>query len=248
MDVSNLDSLLVTTPVLVQCLDQLELKPEQSSGIAPLDANERFIQMPLTVLKELEAGESGRHDLNGDEGLEFTLGFNGGDQRDRCIESPFVKHVERSWAQCRDELRQHDVDELVGKRLPEDVPQRGFVRFQLCRRQNQVAVLTWLYDARRSFLSNGVCWWAACFDELFATGSGRRQYSHSLALGNFICQPSSIASFDMPRFWHLVRNAPPARKAKLVRDFFATPIFLGYARRAQGTRANASEANIPKST
>jgi hypothetical protein len=155
MDVSNFDSLLVTTPVLVQCLDQLELKPEQSSGIAPLDANERFIQMPLTVLKELEAGESGRHDLNGDEGLEFTLGFNGGDQRDRCIESPFVKHVERSWAQCRDELRQHDVDELVGKRLPEDVPQRGFVRFQLCRRQNQVAVLAWLYDARQSFLSNG---------------------------------------------------------------------------------------------
>ena len=201
MNVSDFNSLLVATPVLVQCLDQLDLESEQSSSVPSVDADERFIQMALAVLEELEAGESGGNDLNSDQCLEFTLGLNGGDHRDRCIESRFVKHIERSWAQCRDELRQHHVDELVGKRLPEDVPQGGFMWFQLCWRQNQVVVPAWLFDSRRSFLCNRMCWWAACFDVLLAAvGSCRRQYSHRLALGNFICQPSSIASFDMPRF------------------------------------------------
>jgi hypothetical protein len=44
MNVSDFNSLLVTTPVLVQCLDQLELEPEQPSSISPVDADERFIR------------------------------------------------------------------------------------------------------------------------------------------------------------------------------------------------------------
>jgi len=38
---------------------------------------------------------------------------------------------------------------------------------------------------------------------LIATTICRRQHSHGLTLGNFICQPSSVTSFDMPGFWHL---------------------------------------------
>ena len=131
MNVSDFNGLLVTTPVLVQCLDQVQLEPKQSSRIAPVDADERFIQMPLTLLKEPKGGEAGGYDLNSDEGLEFALRFNGGDQRDRCIESSFLEHIVRPWSKCRDELRQHHVDELVGKRLPEDVPEGGFLFSQL---------------------------------------------------------------------------------------------------------------------
>ena len=126
MNVSDLNGLLVAAPVPVQCLDQLELQAQQSSGIAPVDADERFVQMPLAVLKELEAGESRGNDLNSDQRLEFTLRLNGGDQRDRCIESCLLKHVIWSRSQRRDELRQHRVDELVGERLPEDGPKSGF--------------------------------------------------------------------------------------------------------------------------
>ena len=57
MDVSDLNSLVVATPVLVQCLDQVELEPEQSSGVPRVDADERFIQVPLAVLQKLEAGK-----------------------------------------------------------------------------------------------------------------------------------------------------------------------------------------------
>ena len=64
MNVSDFNRLLVAAPVLVECLDQLELQAQQSSTIAPIDADECFVQMPLAVLKELEAGESRCNDLN----------------------------------------------------------------------------------------------------------------------------------------------------------------------------------------
>ena len=57
MHMSNCKGLLVTAPVLVQCLDEFELQAQQSSGIATVDADEHFVQMLLTALKELEAGE-----------------------------------------------------------------------------------------------------------------------------------------------------------------------------------------------
>ena len=57
MHMSNCKGLLVTAPVLVQCLDESELQAQQSSGIATVDADEHFVQMLLTALKELEAGE-----------------------------------------------------------------------------------------------------------------------------------------------------------------------------------------------
>jgi len=76
VNVSDFNGLLVTTPVLVQCLDQLVLESEQSSSVPSVDADERFIQMALAVLEELEAGESGGNDLNSDQCLEFTLGLN----------------------------------------------------------------------------------------------------------------------------------------------------------------------------
>jgi hypothetical protein len=152
MDVSNFNRLLVTTPVPVDRLDQLELEPEQSSSIPAVDADERFIQMPLAVLKELEADESRGHDLNSDERFEFALRLNGGDQRDRGVESCLLKHVKWPWPQCRDELRQHDVNELVGKRFPEDTPESGLVLFQLCRRRHHyIAVPAGFFESRRSF-------------------------------------------------------------------------------------------------
>ena len=64
MKVSGLNGLLVAAPVLVQCLNELELQAQQSSGKAPVDADEHFVQMVLTALKELEAGESCRNYLN----------------------------------------------------------------------------------------------------------------------------------------------------------------------------------------
>ena len=64
MNVSDFNRLLVAAPVLVQRSDQIKLQAQQSSGIAPVDADERFVQMPLAVLKELEAGESRSNDLN----------------------------------------------------------------------------------------------------------------------------------------------------------------------------------------
>ena len=153
MDVPDFNSLLVATPVLVQCLDQLNLESEQSSSVPSVDADERFIQMALAVLEELEAGESGGNDLNSDQCLEFTLGLNGGDHRDRCIERCLLKHVTWSRSQRRDELRQHHVDELVGERLAEDAPQSGFMLFQRgCGRHNYIALPVGLFEARRSFL------------------------------------------------------------------------------------------------
>ena len=73
VNVSDFNGLLVTTPVLVQRLDQLELEPEEPSGVTPIDPDEHFIQMPLAVPKELEPGESSGDDLNSDQRLEFTL-------------------------------------------------------------------------------------------------------------------------------------------------------------------------------
>ncbi len=52
------------------------------------------------------------------------------------------------------ELGQHLVDELVRKRLPEDLPERGFLPLQLCfRRQGYMAAPG---QPRRSFLHNFV--------------------------------------------------------------------------------------------
>ena len=53
-------------------------------------------------------------------------------KRDRRVESCRLQHIPRSGCQGRDESRQHLVDELVGKRLPKDLPESGFVRLQLC--------------------------------------------------------------------------------------------------------------------
>jgi hypothetical protein len=66
MDMHMLDSdrLLVAAPVLVEGLDQIKLKPEQSSGLAAVDADEGFIPVLLAVVQELEAGECGDGDLN----------------------------------------------------------------------------------------------------------------------------------------------------------------------------------------
>ena len=69
MHMSDFNGLLVTAPVLVQCLDELELEAQQPSAIAAVDADERFIQMPLAALKELEAGESRCNDLNSNQSL-----------------------------------------------------------------------------------------------------------------------------------------------------------------------------------
>ena len=69
MHMSDFNGLLVTAAVPVQGSDQLQLQPEQSSSIASVDANERLVQMPLAVLKELEAGESHCNDLNSDQRL-----------------------------------------------------------------------------------------------------------------------------------------------------------------------------------
>ena len=72
MHMSDLDGLLVAapaTPVLVQCLDQLELQAQQSSAITPVNFDVRILQMPLAQLKELEAGESSCSDLNSKQGL-----------------------------------------------------------------------------------------------------------------------------------------------------------------------------------
>jgi hypothetical protein len=85
MNVSDFNGLIVATPVPVEHLDQLELKPEQSSSIPTIDADERFIEMLLTVRKELKAGEARDGDLNSDQRFEFTLRLNGGDQRDCCV-------------------------------------------------------------------------------------------------------------------------------------------------------------------
>jgi hypothetical protein len=64
MNMSDFNGLLVTAPVVVQCPDEIKLQAQQLSGIAPVDADERFVQMPLAVPKELEAGESRCNDLN----------------------------------------------------------------------------------------------------------------------------------------------------------------------------------------
>ena len=72
MHLSDLDGLLVAapaTPVLVQCLDEVELQAQQSSAIAPVNLDVRILQMPLAELKELEAGESSCSGLNGKKGL-----------------------------------------------------------------------------------------------------------------------------------------------------------------------------------
>ena len=72
MHMSDLDGLLVAAPaapVLVQCLDQLELQAQQSSAITPVNFDVRILQMPLAQLKELEAGESSCSDLNSKQGL-----------------------------------------------------------------------------------------------------------------------------------------------------------------------------------
>ena len=53
-------------------------------------------------------------------------------KRDRRVERCRLQHIPRSGCQGRDESRQHLVDELVGKRLPKDLPESGFVRLQLC--------------------------------------------------------------------------------------------------------------------
>ena len=50
MHMSDLDGLLVAapaTPVLVQCLDQLELQAHQSSGVAPVNLDVRILQMNM---------------------------------------------------------------------------------------------------------------------------------------------------------------------------------------------------------
>jgi hypothetical protein len=47
-------------------LDQLELEVQQPSAIAPIDTDEGFVQMPLTLLEELEASESRGRDLDSD--------------------------------------------------------------------------------------------------------------------------------------------------------------------------------------
>ena len=50
MHMSDFDGLFVTAPVLVQCLDQLELQAHQSSGVAPVNLDVRILQMPLAEL------------------------------------------------------------------------------------------------------------------------------------------------------------------------------------------------------
>ena len=82
-----------------------------------------------------------------------ALRLNGGDQRARGVEICLLKHVKWSRSKRRDELRQHYVDELVGKRLPEDVPESRLVMLQLCRRRRQyIAVPAGFVQARGSFL------------------------------------------------------------------------------------------------
>ena len=50
MHMSDLDGLLVAAPaapVLVQCLDQLELQAHQSSGVAPVNLEVRIFQLNM---------------------------------------------------------------------------------------------------------------------------------------------------------------------------------------------------------
>src|SRR5439155_24284318 len=69
MHMSGFDGLLVTAPVLVQCLDEIELEAQQPSGIAPVYADVCFLQDHLTALQKVESSESRGNDLNSKQGL-----------------------------------------------------------------------------------------------------------------------------------------------------------------------------------
>ena len=69
MHMSGFDGLLVTAPVLVQCLDEVELQAQQPSAIAPVHADVCLLQVTLAALQKLETGESRGNDLNSKQGL-----------------------------------------------------------------------------------------------------------------------------------------------------------------------------------
>ena len=69
MHMSDFDGLLVTAPVLVQCLDEVELQAQQPSAIAPVHADVCLLQVTLAALQKLETGESRGNDLNSKQGL-----------------------------------------------------------------------------------------------------------------------------------------------------------------------------------
>ena len=64
MHISGLDGLLVTAPVLVQCLDEFVLQPQQPSAIAAVHGDVCLLQVPLAMLQKLETSESRGNDLN----------------------------------------------------------------------------------------------------------------------------------------------------------------------------------------
>jgi hypothetical protein len=50
MHMLHSDRLLIVTPMLVERLDQLKLKPEQSSSTAAINTDVSFLQVTLTGL------------------------------------------------------------------------------------------------------------------------------------------------------------------------------------------------------
>ena len=69
-----------------------------------------------------------------------------------------------------------------------------------------------LFESRRSFLVSLVRVlpdWTSCLPS-----SGTDAVSHGLALGSFVCQPSSLKSVDMLGSWHLPFQLLNNRKAK----------------------------------
>ena len=69
MHMSGFDGLLVTAPVLVECLDEVELEAHQPGGIAPVHADVCFLQDHLTAPQKVESSESRGNDLNSKQGL-----------------------------------------------------------------------------------------------------------------------------------------------------------------------------------
>src|ERR1700722_19535857 len=71
VDMLDLNGLLVTSPVSVEGLDQIELKPQQLVGIIAIHADVLLGHVLVALAQKPKSREPGRNDLDRKEGLQL---------------------------------------------------------------------------------------------------------------------------------------------------------------------------------
>ena len=76
VDVLNLNGLLVTSPMSVEGLDQIELKPQQLVGVIAIHADVLLGHVFVALAQKPQPREPGRNDLDRNKCLQLRPALN----------------------------------------------------------------------------------------------------------------------------------------------------------------------------